>query len=84
MTPLYKRYETAAPVGAVALSNCFGLLLFEPQDEDRADTDYITAWSGSEGQRWGFHRNRVQYTTSGRAYINKGHSRYYLDEIMRV
>ena len=84
MTPLYKRYETAAPVGAVALSNCFWLLVFEPQDEDRADTDFITAWSGSEGQRWGFHRNRVQYTTSGRAYINKGHSRYYLDEIMRV
>ena len=84
MTALYKRYETAAPVGAVALSNCFGLLVFEPQDEDRADTDYITAWSGSEGQRWGFHRNRVQYTISGRAYINKGHSRYYLDEIMRV
>lgn len=84
MKALCKRYETAAPVGAVALSNCFGLLVFEPQDEDRADTDYITAWSGSEGQRWGFHRNRVQYTTSGRAYINKGHSRYYLDEIMRV
>ena len=84
MTALYKRYETAAPVGAVALSNCFGLLVFEPPDVDRADTDYITAWSGSEGQRWGFHRNRVRYTTSGRAYINKGHSRYYLDEIMRV
>ena len=84
MTPLYKRYETAAPVGAVALSNCFGLLVFEPQDEDRADSDFITAWSGSEGQRWGFHRNRVQYATSGRAYINKGHSRYYLDEIIRV
>ena len=84
MKALYKRYETAAPVGAVAFSNCFGLLVFEPQDEDRADTDYITAWSGLEGQRWGFHRNRVQYTTSGRAYINKGHSRYYLDEIMRV
>ena len=84
MKALYKRYETAAPVGVVALSNCFGLLIFEPQDEDRADTDYITAWSGSEGQRGGFHRNRGQYTTSGRAYINKGHSRYYLDEIMRA
>lgn len=84
MKALYKRYETAIPVGAVGISNCFGLLVFEPQDEDRADSDYITAWSGSEGQRWGFHRNRVQYTTGGRAYINKGHSRYYLDEIIRV
>ena len=84
MTPLYKRYETAAPVGAVALSNCFGLLVFEPQDEDRADTEFITAWSGSEGQRWGFHRNRVHYTTSGRPYLIKGGQRYYFDEIMRV
>ena len=84
MTPLYKRYETAAPVGAVALSNCFGLLVFEPQDEDRADTDYITAWSGSEGQRWGFHRNRVHYTTSGRPYLIKGGQRYYFNEIMRA
>ena len=84
MTPLYKRYETAAPVGAVALSNCFGVLVFEPQDEDRADTEFITAWSGSEGQRWGFHRNRVHYTTSGRPYLIKGGQRYYFDEIMRV
>lgn len=84
MTPLYKRYETAAPVGAVALSNCFGLLVFEPQDEDRADTEFITAWSGSEGQRWGFHRNRVHYTTSGRPYLIKGGQRYYFDEIMRA
>ena len=84
MTPLYKRYETAAPVGAVALSNCFGLLVFEPQDEDRADTEFITAWSGSEGQRWGFHRNRVHYTTSGRPYLIKGGQRYYFDEIMRT
>lgn len=84
MKALYKRYEAATPVGAVGLSNCFGLLVFEPQDEDRAAADYITAWSGSEGQRWGFHRNWIQYTANGRAYINKGHSRYYLDEIMRV
>ena len=84
MTPLYKRYETAAPVGAVALSNCFGLLVFEPQDEDRADTEFITAWSSSEGQRWGFHRNRVHYTTSGRPYLIKGGQRYYFDEIMRA
>lgn len=46
---LYKTYGDRRPCGAVALSNCFGLLVFEPTPEDRPDTDYITAWSGTEG-----------------------------------
>lgn len=82
--PLYKRYATAAPVGVVALSNCFGLLVFEPLEEDRPDTEYITAWSGSEGQRWTFSRNKVHYTTSGRPFLIKGSQRFYFDEIMRA
>lgn len=81
---LYKRYETVTPIGVVGVTNCFGLLVFEPLPEDRADAELVTAWSGSEGKRWNYRRHIVRYTTSGRPYINKGGSRYYLDEIMRV
>lgn len=84
MKTLYKRYETAAPVGVVGITNCYGLLVFEPLPEDRADAEFITAWSGSDGQRWNYRRHIVRYIASGRAYINKGRTRYYLDEIMRV
>lgn len=81
---LHEVYGAARPVGAVCLCNTFGLLIFEPTEEDRADTDFITAWENCEGSRWGFHRNRVHYTTSGRAFLRKGSLRFYLDEIMRV
>lgn len=56
-TPLYKRYADRRPVGSVCLCNTFGVLVFEPMEEDKPDTDFITAWSGSEGQTWGYHRN---------------------------
>lgn len=81
---LYKTYGNRRPCGTVTLSNCFGLLVFEPTEEDRADTDYITAWSGTDSQLWGFHRNKVHYTTAGRAYLRKGSLRFYLDTVMRI
>ena len=62
MKALYKVYGDRRPCGAVTLSNCFGLLVFEPTEEDRPDTDFITAWSDTEGKTWGFHRNKVHYT----------------------
>ena len=55
-TPLYKRYADSRPVGSVCLCNTFGVLIFEPILEDKPDTDFITAWSGLEGQAWGYHR----------------------------
>lgn len=81
---LYKTYENRRACGAASLSNCFGLLVYEPTEEDRSDTDYITAWSGTDSQEWGFHRNKVYYTSSGRAYLRKGSFRFYLDEIIRI
>lgn len=80
-TPLYKRYADRRPVGSVCLCNTFGVLVFEPIKEDKPDTDFITAWSGSEGH---YHRNTVHYTAAGRGYLRKGSLRLYLDEIMRV
>lgn len=84
MKALCKRYANAVPVGVVGITNCYGLLVFEPLTEDLADAELVTAWSGSDGQRWNYRRHIVRYTTSGRPYINKGRNRYYLDEIMRV
>lgn len=63
-TPLYKRYADCRPVGSVCLCNTFGVLVFEPMEEDKPDTDFITAWSDSEGQTWGYHRNTVHYTAA--------------------
>lgn len=84
MKALYKRYADAVPVGIVGISNYFGMLVFEPLTEDLADAELVTAWSGSDGQRWNYRRHIVRYTESCRPYINKGRNRYYLDEIMRV
>ena len=81
---LYKTYGNRRPCGAVSLSNCFGLLVYEPTEEDRADTDYITAWSGTDSLSRGYHRNKVHYTSSGRAYLRKGSFRFYLDTIMKI
>lgn len=80
---LYQVYSTRRPCGAVALSNCFGLLVFEPTEEDRPETDFITAWSGTEGAR-GFRRNKIHYTAAGRGFIRKGSLRFYLDEILKI
>ena len=81
---LYKTYGNRRPCGAVSLSNCFGLLVYEPTEDDIDETDYITAWSGTDSQTWGFHRNKVHYTSSGRDYLRKGSLRFYLDEIIRI
>lgn len=81
---LYKTYGDRRPCGAVALSNCFSLLVYEPTERDKPGTDFITAWSDTEGKRWCFHKNKVHYTSSGRGYLRKGSLRFYLDEIMRV
>lgn len=83
-TPLYKRYADRRPVGAVCICNTFGMLVFEPMGEDKLDTDFVTAWSGLEGQAWGYHRNKVHYTAAGRGYLRKGSMRFYLDDIVRV
>lgn len=45
---LYETYRDRRPCGAVALSNCFELLVYEPTEEDKPGTDFITAWSNTE------------------------------------
>ena len=81
--PMYKRYKSKNPIGAISLCNTFGLLVFSPDDEEKDDCDFVAAWNNGENT-WGYHKHKVYYSTSGRAYIRKGSMRIYLDEVMRV
>jgi hypothetical protein len=80
---IYKRYKNQKPVGTVCFSNTFGLQVYEPDENDKYDCDYICSWYSGE-REWGFHKHMVHYSTSGRAFIRKGSLRIYLDEVMRT
>lgn len=81
--PMYKRYSNKKPIGACHFANTFGLLVYEPDDEDVYKCDLITAWCNGD-RAWGYHSNKIHYTASGKAYLRKGSIRVYLDEIMRL
>ena len=81
--PMYKRYESKQPIGAISLCNTFGLLVFNPDDEDKCSCDLIVAYNNGE-RTWSYHKHKIHYSTAGRAYIRKGLMRVYLDEVMRV
>lgn len=46
--PMYKRYESEKPVGAIALCNTFGMSIFNPDEYDKYDCDFIAAWNNGE------------------------------------
>ena len=81
--PMYKKYESEKPIGAISLCNTFGLLIFNPDEEDKYSCDLIAAWNNGEST-WGYHKHKVHYSGSGRTYIRKGSMRIYLDEVMIV
>lgn len=83
---MYKRYAEVAPIGAYALCNTFGILVFEPDEVDKykENCDLICAWSNCGESVYGYHRHKIHYTTAGKAYIRKGSLKIYLDEIMRT
>lgn len=88
-TPLYKQYENAQSVGVYTMCNTFALVIL---DIDERDEIAVTAWVS--GERWmckgtkkhyyNIRRNRIHYSTSGRAYIRKSNNRFYFDEIMKI
>ena len=80
---LYKIYGDKKPCGTLTLCNFGGLVLYDPVDDDYYECDFITAWNFG-GEPYNFHRVNVHYTAGGRAYVNKGGSRYYLDQIVRL
>jgi hypothetical protein len=83
MTPLYKQYETAHPVGAYTMCNTFALVILDIDDREGIA---VAAWTNPAGQSGynGIRRHRIAYTYTGRAYIRKGGTRFYFDQIMRM
>lgn len=80
MTPLYKQYENAAPVGVYVLSNFGGLAVLHISDDgERA----VCAWDFGTGYQK-IRRHKVHHTYTGRAYIRKNGTRFYFDQIMRL
>ena len=81
--PMYKRYEGVTPIGVQAITNCFGIALFEPDAIDKYDCEIVAAWQNEEGYS-GFRKHMIHYTALGRGFIRKGGMRIYLDEVVKV
>lgn len=79
MTPLYKQYSDAAPVGVYPLCNFGGLVILDILGDEQA----VAAWSYGDGLQ-GIRRHQIYTTFTGRAYIRKGGRRYYFDQIIRT
>lgn len=80
---LREKYKDKHPIGVIPLSNWGGIVFFIPDEEDRPYCDYVTAFDFANGLK-SCRRSTVRFSDSGRPYINKGKSRYYLDEAMRT
>ena len=78
-TPIYKKYAEAKVIGVLPLCNFGGLEILE--------TEYTCGpllACFNFGERQHFHFHNVHTSQSGRMYIRKLGTRYYLDQIMRV
>lgn len=82
MLPMYKRYADCKPVGTAYISGTFGLIVYEPDENDKFDCDFICSWHNGETE-WGHHKHKI-HLNNGRPFIRKGNLRIYMDEIMRV
>ena len=76
--PLYRYVNETAPAAVLALSNCFGLAVF-----DVSGDECIAAWHNGNSFS-GAHRHAVYYSPAGRAFIKKGGRRWYLDDFIRA
>ena len=77
---LAEKYVDAAPVGVAALSNFGGLAVLDILEGGDV---VVAGWDFGSGYQK-IRRHKVQYTTSGRAYVRKENRRFYMDEICRV
>lgn len=77
---LAEKYADTAPVGVAALSNFGGLAVLDILEGGDV---VVAAWDFGSGYQK-IRRHKVQYTTSGRAYVRKENHRFYMDEICRV
>ena len=75
---LKEKYKNADPVGVYVLCNYGGLVILDMNDEKAT-----VAFDFGEGYKQ-IRRHNIYYTYTGRAYIRKGGTRYYFDQIMRL
>ena len=75
---LKERYKNADPVGLYTLCNFGGLVVLDIDDEKAT-----AAFDFGDGYQQ-IRRHTIFYTYTGRAYIRKGGTRYYFDQIMRL
>lgn len=81
--PLYVRYANQKPVGVASVGSVFGIHVYEPDEHDKYDCDYIISWHNGE-REWGYHKHKIHYTGAGRAFIRKGSLTIYLDEVIKL
>ena len=82
-TSLKSRYYNNAPIGCYAMTNNTGILFYLPDTDDEFECDLICAWYCGDTLH-SFHKHRVYYSPTGRAYIRKSGARFYLDNATRV
>ena len=75
---LKEKYKNADPVGVYVLCNYGGLVILDMDDEKAT-----VAFDFGEGYKQ-IRRHNIYYTYTGRAYIRKGGTCYYFDQIMRT
>ena len=71
-------YRNAAPLGVYPMTN-FGGLAILALEYDTA----IAAFNWGEGYTQ-IRRHKINYTYTGRAYINKNGQRFYFDQVIRT
>lgn len=49
---MYKRYTNQKPIGTAYISGTFGLQVYEPDENDKYDCDYVCSWHNGENE-WG-------------------------------
>ena len=76
--PLYKHVNNTRPVGVLGITNCFGIAVFDIDGDE-----CISAFHTGEGY-YNARRHMIHYSTSGRPFIRKGGTRWYLDQFTRV
>ena len=76
--PLYKYVNRARPDAVKGITNCFGIALFDVS----GDECIAAYWNGAGYTN--AHRHAIHYSSSGRPYIRKSSSRFYLDEFTRA
>ena len=82
---LYDRYINEIPIAGYQFTNHFGMLFYKPLDIDKElDCDFICCFWSSNEKFFNFHKHKIQFLPSGRAFIRKGGIRVYLDEVIMI